>query len=513
MILPKDLMLGGELSVQGTHLGNLSSFQYHSNRLDLLSDRTDFEFDLNLLDCEVPSLEITDPLPTLNLDCQVPSPSGSYDHYSSSSDMMSPMMFSPGSTSSISSTTSAIKSSPIKSRPNPYQRVFSSLDSPFSPLVMSDSVKEFRQLQASVNVKIEPINQMKNDTPLLRQYLIQERIPVVDEDVKIEPVISMAVEQVKRDIQATCNLLCIGHDPCLWSKEDVARWIQWTMQHYGILAENPFDCDGSDLVKLTENDFLLRLPEGGDLLYAQMDIWRSSAEYNRSEMEQILPPPEQFVHSSGNEGYSSSSSSIKNESRFDISAVLDILDANSPSTNMYETNGCMSDTTLGSPCSMDGMNTSSVNSPSSICTSPPPPYSMAISQLNRNNAVNVVKPASNIPPEDEETDDTDDDDIAVKIPTIKTSTTNIHLWQFVKELLLHPDLYSGCIHWMDREKGIFKIVDSVKVATLWGKRKNRPAMNYDKLSRSLRQYYKKGIMKKTERSQRLVYQFCHPYHL
>jgi len=23
----------------------------------------------------------------------------------------------------------------------------------------------------------------------------------------------------------------------------------------------------------------------------------------------------------------------------------------------------------------------------------------------------------------------------------------------------------------------------------------------------------KGIMKKTERSQRLVYQFCHPYHL
>ena len=38
-------------------------------------------------------------------------------------------------------------------------------------------------------------------------------------------------------------------------------------------------------------------------------------------------------------------------------------------------------------------------------------------------------------------------------------------------------------------------------------------MNYDKLSRSLRQYYKKGIMKKTERSQRLVYQFCHPYHL
>ena len=49
--------------------------------------------------------------------------------------------------------------------------------------------------------------------------------------------------------------------------------------------------------------------------------------------------------------------------------------------------------------------------------------------------------------------------------------TNIHLWQFVKELLLQPSLYGNYIHWIDRPKGIFKIVDSVKVATLWGKRK------------------------------------------
>ena len=49
--------------------------------------------------------------------------------------------------------------------------------------------------------------------------------------------------------------------------------------------------------------------------------------------------------------------------------------------------------------------------------------------------------------------------------------TNIHLWQFVKELLLQPQTYGNYIHWIDRQKGIFKIVDSVKVATLWGKRK------------------------------------------
>ena len=104
--------------------------------------------------------------------------------------------------------------------------------------------------------------------------------------------------------------------------------------------------------------------------------------------------------------------------------------------------------------------------------------------------------------------------VSTGTPNISGRTTsNIHLWQFIKDLLLHPESHSSCIHWVDRDQGIFKIVDSVRVATLWGKRKNRPAMNYDKLSRSLRQYYKKGIMKKTERTQRLVYQFCHPYHL
>lgn len=36
----------------------------------------------------------------------------------------------------------------------------------------------------------------------------------------------------------------------------------------------------------------------------------------------------------------------------------------------------------------------------------------------------------------------------------------------------------------------------LQVARRWGIQKNRPAMNYDKLSRSLRYYYEKGIMQK-----------------
>ncbi|XP_034447934.1 SAM pointed domain-containing Ets transcription factor-like [Hippoglossus hippoglossus] len=86
----------------------------------------------------------------------------------------------------------------------------------------------------------------------------------------------------------------------------------------------------------------------------------------------------------------------------------------------------------------------------------------------------------------------------------------IHLWQFLQELLLKPHNYSRCIRWIHKEKGIFKIEDSAHVAKLWGIRKNRPAMNYDKLSRSIRQYYKKGIIRKPDVSRRLVYQFVNP---
>ncbi|XP_053281518.1 SAM pointed domain-containing Ets transcription factor [Pleuronectes platessa] len=86
----------------------------------------------------------------------------------------------------------------------------------------------------------------------------------------------------------------------------------------------------------------------------------------------------------------------------------------------------------------------------------------------------------------------------------------IHLWQFLHELLLKPHSYSRCIRWINKEKGIFKIEDSAHVARLWGIRKNRPAMNYDKLSRSIRQYYKKGIIRKPDVSRRLVYQFVNP---
>uniref|UniRef100_A0A915PHS8 Uncharacterized protein n=1 Tax=Meloidogyne floridensis TaxID=298350 RepID=A0A915PHS8_9BILA len=91
------------------------------------------------------------------------------------------------------------------------------------------------------------------------------------------------------------------------------------------------------------------------------------------------------------------------------------------------------------------------------------------------------------------------------------SSGTIHLWHFIRELLDRPKEFEGCVRWVNREEGTFKIESSHHLARYWGIRKNRAAMNYDKLSRSLRQYYKKGIIQKPEKKQRLVYKFLPPY--
>ncbi|UYV76158.1 ELK3 [Cordylochernes scorpioides] len=82
--------------------------------------------------------------------------------------------------------------------------------------------------------------------------------------------------------------------------------------------------------------------------------------------------------------------------------------------------------------------------------------------------------------------------------------TSITLWQFLLELLISKQ-YSHLIAWTNRD-GEFKLLNAEEVAHLWGLRKNKNNMNYDKLSRALRYYYEKNIIKKVL-GQKFVYRF------
>ncbi|KAM4019648.1 ETS domain-containing protein Elk-1 [Anomaloglossus baeobatrachus] len=82
------------------------------------------------------------------------------------------------------------------------------------------------------------------------------------------------------------------------------------------------------------------------------------------------------------------------------------------------------------------------------------------------------------------------------------------LWQFLLQLL-EEQSHRHLISWTSND-GEFKLLDAEEVARLWGLRKNKTNMNYDKLSRALRYYYDKNIIKKVS-GQKFVYKFvCYP---
>ena len=64
------------------------------------------------------------------------------------------------------------------------------------------------------------------------------------------------------------------------------------------------------------------------------------------------------------------------------------------------------------------------------------------------------------------------------------------------ELLTSGDQFSHIIAWTRKKRGEFKLVQPDAVAELWGHRKNKAGMNYDKMSRAMRYYYNKDVMKK-----------------
>ncbi|XP_054667311.1 ETS domain-containing transcription factor ERF, partial [Grus americana] len=89
-------------------------------------------------------------------------------------------------------------------------------------------------------------------------------------------------------------------------------------------------------------------------------------------------------------------------------------------------------------------------------------------------------------------------------PESSPGSRQIQLWHFILELLRKEE-YREVIAWQG-DYGEFVIKDPDEVARLWGVRKCKPQMNYDKLSRALRYYYNKRILHKTK-GKRFTYKF------
>merc|ERR1711993_185099 len=92
------------------------------------------------------------------------------------------------------------------------------------------------------------------------------------------------------------------------------------------------------------------------------------------------------------------------------------------------------------------------------------------------------------------------------IPQQRKKGSTLKISQWIVELLRNPETNPSVIMWEDEPAGKFRVVDSHAFAQLWAKVKKNPRMNYEKLSRAMRYYYRNKEIEMVK-GERLTYKF------
>merc|ERR1712198_731970 len=92
------------------------------------------------------------------------------------------------------------------------------------------------------------------------------------------------------------------------------------------------------------------------------------------------------------------------------------------------------------------------------------------------------------------------------VPQQRKKGSTLKISQWIVELLRNPETNPSVIMWEDEPAGKFRVINSNAFAQLWAKVKKNPAMNYEKLSRAMRYYYRNKEIEMVK-GERLTYQF------
>ncbi|VDK66258.1 unnamed protein product [Onchocerca ochengi] len=320
-----------------------------------------------------------------------------------------------------------------------------------------------------------------------------------------------------QDINTTCTKLGLPTDPQAWSAEHSARWMSEMCVQFQLPPPRQLYMNGRTLLSMTQDDFMARAPEGGDTLHAQLQLWKTAYDSysqqnsnsnsdnnqsssqiaqscNRSSQYWMNPSPLALNVTEQGELLTSAQDYLNNFNPSDNDVAI--------SMNCYPNSAYQNVSQEGALLGNAAVHQQYYATAQTVGIGilPSPSDSEISSNGSSMNDVNTIDGAII-------------DTRQTSTPQFPRHSGTVHLWHFIRELLDHPKQYSSCVRWVDRQEGTFKIESSHHLARFWGQRKNRAQMNYDKLSRSLRQYYKKGIIQKPEKKQRLVYKFLPPYNL
>ena len=260
---------------------------------------------------------------------------------------------------------------------------------------------------------------------------------------------------------ADSGRLGIPRDPRLWSAAHVSSWLAWAIREfslYGAQVEQfvySLAVNGKELCQMTKEQFLARAPLFmGDILWTHLEILQKE-----EEKENVKVEPVTSQHSTPSYPSSVSSSSYQQYPVYHTPySQYEQWYSPSPGPSPY-------------PYHL-----------------PSTPVHHAVPGDSRDCSPNQsFSPVS-----------------SHGQPPAFAGSGPIQLWQFLLELLTNK----SCQHFIawTGDGWEFKMIDPDEVATRWGVRKNKPKMNYEKMSRGLRYYYDKNIVLKTA-GKRYIYRF------
>ncbi|XP_006809919.1 protein c-ets-1-B-like [Neolamprologus brichardi] len=292
-------------------------------------------------------------------------------------------------------------------------------------------------------------------------------------------------------------------DPRLWSKWEVNHWLDWCQAEFGLccLGSDLRGLDGSELCGLDQEAFLGLLSDStaGEILWEHLETMRRE---NYSEIEgcsdrdnyhiQYHPSESSDLHDlepmSVQHGGHYPAYSQRGSSNISSAAPLQEIRGNGGTGSEVE--------------SVLGDESAAVGTQS--WAAPHHDVQPVMEESMSENAFMLPQQQRNFRECAGSKTDLETAVIPVAVLAGYTGSGPIQLWQFLLELLTDRSCQS-CISWTGNGWE-FKLTDPDEVALLWGRRKNKPKMNYEKLSRGLRYYYDKNIIRKTA-GKRYVYRF------
>ncbi|XP_036926481.1 ETS-related transcription factor Elf-3 [Sturnira hondurensis] len=293
--------------------------------------------------------------------------------------------------------------------------------------------------------------------------------------------------------------------PQFWSKAQVLDWISYQVEKNKFDAStidfSRCDMDGAALCSCAPEELRLVFGPLGDQLYAQ--LWDLTSSFP-DELSWIIDLLEQdstsFQETLGDPGPFDQGGPFSQETpegrRQQPSPYhLSSYGVGAPSPGCSEVSATGTGASQGSPCSDSGGSDVDLDPPDSKLFSRDcfPDYKKGDPRHGKRKRGRPRK----LSRESRESPDS---------KKSKHAPRGTHLWEFIRDILIHPELNEGLMKWENRQEGVFKFLRSEAVAQLWGQKKKNSSMTYEKLSRAMRYYYKREILERVD-GRRLVYKF------